>query len=56
MICRLGLLSHSKKIKIDSETMSLMIRESFNPDMAGNPYEFTKDEICEILEEWYDRR
>lgn len=56
LICQLGILSQSKKIKIDNQTMSLMIKESFNPDMAGNPYEFTQEEVCEILEEWYDKR
>lgn len=36
--------------KIDSSIIDKLAEDSFNPDMNGNPYEFTKEEIKIIFE------
>lgn len=54
IISSLELLKDVKTIKIPKEILCCMIKESFNGDMTGNPYEFSKNEIEEILGAWYE--
>ena len=54
MIDSLGLLENVSTTKISEETMSFMVKEAFNGDMVGNPYEFSEDEIKIILGKWYE--
>ncbi len=54
IIVSLGLLKNVSKTKISLDVLSCMVKESYNGDMAGNPYEFSEKEIKEILEDWYD--
>lgn len=49
IIVELHLLEDVEKIRIDKETIKLMCKESFNPDMAGNPYEYSEEEIALIF-------
>ena len=51
IISELGLLKNINKYNIDDNMLSIMVKESFNPDMAGNPYEFSEGEIKSILGE-----
>ena len=54
IISSLELLKNVKAIKIPKEILGCMVKESFNGDMAGNPYEFSENEIEEILGGWYE--
>lgn len=39
---------------ITHQTLLCMVKESFNGDMVGNPYEFSENEILDILGKWYE--
>ena len=39
---------------ITHQTLLCMVKESFNGDMVGNPYEFSENEIMDILGKWYE--
>lgn len=54
IIDRLNILEKDSRIKCGAEIISSMIEESYNPDMAGNPHEFTHNEISEILKDWFE--
>lgn len=49
IIVELHLLENVEKIRADKETIKLMCKESFNPDMAGNPYEYSEEEVALIF-------
>lgn len=50
----LGLLKNIKPTHVSKDILSCMVKESFNGDMAGNPYDFSEKEIEEILRHWYE--
>lgn len=54
IIHSLDLIKEMKRVKISKEVLCCMTKESFNGDMAGNPYEFTEDEVEHILRNWYE--
>lgn len=54
IISFLGLLNNTTITRISKDILSCMVKESFNGDMAGNPYEFSENEIRHILEKWYE--
>lgn len=49
IIVELHLLKNVEKIRADKETIKSMCKESFNPDMAGNPYEYSEEEVALIF-------
>lgn len=54
MIDKLGLLRGVSATKVSKEILVSMVNDSFNGDMVGNPYEFSKDEIRIVLGKWYE--
>lgn len=54
IITSLDLLNNIKTTSVSKDILFCMVKESFNGDMTGNPYEFTEDEIRHILEKWYE--
>lgn len=50
----LHLLKNVEKVRADKETIRSMCKESFNPDMAGNPYNYTAEEITSIFNGVFD--
>lgn len=54
IILSLGLLENIETTHISKDVLSCMVKESFNGDMVGNPYEFSENEIEEILRHWYE--
>lgn len=54
IITSLELLKNVKKQHVASEVIACMVKESFNGDMVGNPYEFSDNEIETIIENWYE--
>ena len=54
MIDKLGLLRGVSTTKVSNEILVSMVNDSFNGDMVGNPYEFSKDEIRIVLGKWYE--
>lgn len=54
IISSLGLLNGVKPIQVSNDILCHMVKESFNGDMAGNPYDFSENEIKLILRNWYE--
>ncbi len=54
IIVELHLLEDVEKIHADKETIKSMCMESFNPDMDGNPYEYSEEEIALIFNGVFD--
>lgn len=54
IISSLELLNNIKKTQVSKDVLLCMVKESFNGDMVGNPYEFSENEIRQILEKWYE--
>lgn len=54
IITSLELLKDVKKQHAPAEVIACMVKESFNGDMVGNPYEFSDNEIKTIIENWYE--
>ena len=54
MIENLELLDDINKEKVASNVLNSMVLESNNPDMDGNPYNFSNDEIESILRNYYN--
>lgn len=49
IIIDLGLLCNKGNFNLDTTVLDAMVKESFNPDMAGNPHNFTEGEVKLIL-------
>ena len=54
LIENLELLDDINKEKVASNVLNSMVLESNNPDMDGNPYNFSNDEIESILRNYYN--